>query len=132
MGESLKKLRKNGKEKRAMMRYLPGEGQHLNEAKTNILREWKTDHVKLLELTERRVARMTAAWDAGYSAKNTGEYAKCSVALATGPVPSRKAYWTGTSEGWPSGPTTVLKMRKLVGLAGIVNVEPNAMSNSVA
>ena len=47
VAESLKKIRKSGKEKKTMMQYLPGK-KLVGPAKEDILMEWRTEFVKTL------------------------------------------------------------------------------------
>ncbi len=66
VGEGLKKLRRNGKEKKAMMKYLPGEdgnnssNKRLVEARAEILREWKTEFGRTLAVTLRRIDKLNS------------------------------------------------------------------------
>ena len=47
VAESLKKMRKSGKEKKTMMKYLPGS-KLVGPAKEAILMEWRMEFVKTL------------------------------------------------------------------------------------
>lgn len=62
VGEGLKKLRKSAKDKRLMMKYLPGErdhGKRLGEAKLAIIKDLKLDFQKALGSTHRKLDRLS-------------------------------------------------------------------------
>ena len=62
VGEGLKKLRKNGKDKKLMMKYLPegGKQKNLDEAKAAVYKDWKNEFNQVLGQTQRRMERLNA------------------------------------------------------------------------
>ena len=56
-GDGLKKLRKSNKERRLMMKYLPGD-KKLREAKIDIAKEWKIDFQKAFGTTHKKLEKL--------------------------------------------------------------------------
>ena len=63
VGDGLKKLRKAGKEKKLMIKYLPGEhsesGRKLGAPKAAIMKDWKTDFTQIVNGIQKKLDRMT-------------------------------------------------------------------------
>jgi len=57
IGDGLKKLRKSNKERRLMMKYLPGD-KKLQEAKIDIAKEWKIDFQKAFGTTHKKLEKL--------------------------------------------------------------------------
>ena len=59
IGEGLKKLRKASKEKKMMMKYLPGD-RRINAAKKDIAKDWKIDFQKGFGTTHKKLEKLAA------------------------------------------------------------------------
>ena len=63
VGDGLKKLRKTGKEKKLMIKYLPGEHSEttrkLGAPKATIMKDWKTDFTQIVTGIQKKLDRMT-------------------------------------------------------------------------
>merc|ERR1711971_926577 len=59
IGEGLKKLRKAPKEKKMMMKYLPGD-RRINAAKKDIAKDWKIDFQKGFGTTHKKLEKLAA------------------------------------------------------------------------
>ena len=55
IGNGLKQLRKNNKEKKLMMKYLPGESENIQQAKIDIFKDWKIRFNKTIGETHKRL-----------------------------------------------------------------------------
>ncbi len=67
VGEGLKKIRRSGKEKKAMMKYLPGQASQgaraeraLEEARAAVVRDWKNEFGRSLAVVFRRLEKLNA------------------------------------------------------------------------
>ena len=59
IGEGLKKLRKASKEKKMMMKYLPGD-RRINAAKKDIAKDWKIEFQKGFGTTHKKLEKLAA------------------------------------------------------------------------
>merc|ERR1712213_177396 len=59
IGDGLKKLRKANKEKKLMMKYLPGD-KRIQQAKVGIAKEWKIDFQKAFGTTHAKLEKLAA------------------------------------------------------------------------
>ena len=63
VGDGLKKLRKAGKEKKLMIKYLPGEhastGRKLGVPKATIMKDWKTDFTHIVTGIQKKLDKLT-------------------------------------------------------------------------
>merc|ERR1719273_2435935 len=59
IGDGLKKLRKSNKEKKLMMKYLPGE-KKIQAAKQSIAKDWKIDFQKTFGTTHKKLEKLAA------------------------------------------------------------------------
>ena len=63
VGDGLKKLRKAGKEKKSMIKYLPGEHSHVSKKlgvpKAAIMKDWKTDFTHIVTGIQKKLDKLT-------------------------------------------------------------------------
>ena len=63
VGEGLKKLRKNGREKKLMMKYLPGDNAkkvnaRIAESKTAIYKDWRIEFNKIMGQSQKKIEKL--------------------------------------------------------------------------
>jgi len=73
IGDGLKKLRKSNKERRLMMKYLPGD-KKIQQAKTEIAKDWKIDFQKAFGTTHAKLEKL-----AGDKTKEVESLAKINI-----------------------------------------------------